>query len=144
MFTRLLARLSAPEPEQLNEADARHALGALLVRIARADEQYDEIERARIQNVLATRYSLSPADAVQLCEEAEALEAQAPDTVRFTRAIKEAVPHEQRLGVIEAMWSIVLTDGARDPREDALLRLLSKLLGISDRDSALARQRVSS
>ena len=33
-------------------------------------------------------------------------------------------------------------DGERDAEEDALLRLVSNLLGINDRDSALARQRV--
>jgi uncharacterized tellurite resistance protein B-like protein len=38
---------------------------------------------------------------------------------------------------------VVLADGAREDEEDALLRLVSSLLGINDRDSALARQRVS-
>jgi uncharacterized tellurite resistance protein B-like protein len=62
--------------------------------------------------------------------------------VRFTSAIKDAVPYEDRIGVIEALWEVVLADGVRDEHEDALLRLVSKLLGINDRDSALARQRV--
>ncbi|MDH5798542.1 MAG: TerB family tellurite resistance protein, partial [Paracoccaceae bacterium] len=51
-------------------------------------------------------------------------------------------PYEDRLGVIEALWSVVLADGRRDHEEDALLRLVSNLLGVNDRDSALARQRV--
>jgi uncharacterized tellurite resistance protein B-like protein len=38
---------------------------------------------------------------------------------------------------------VVLAVGQREAEEDALLRLVSNLLGISDRDSALARQRVS-
>ena len=66
-----------------------------------------------------------------------------PDTVRFTRAIKDAVSHDDRIGVIEALWQVVLADGERDAEEDALVRLASNLLGINDRDSALARQRVS-
>ena len=73
---------------------------------------------------------------------AETLEAGAADTVRFTRAIKDAVPYDARLGVIEALWTVVLADGARAKEEDALLRLVSNLLGVTDRDSALARQRV--
>jgi uncharacterized tellurite resistance protein B-like protein len=44
--------------------------------------------------------------------------------------------------VIEALWQVVLADGVREAEEDALLRLVSKLLGVNDRDSALARQRV--
>lgn len=74
--------------------------------------------------------------------QAEQLESEAPDTVRFTRAIKDAVPYEDRLSVIEALWSVALADGERDHEEDALLRLVANLLGVNDRDSALARQKV--
>ena len=77
-------------------------------------------------------------------QDAETLESEAPDTIRFTRAIKDAVAYEDRLAVIESLWQVVLADGAREDEEDALLRLVSSLLGINDRDSALARQRVSS
>ena len=75
--------------------------------------------------------------------EAEALEAEAPDTVRFTRALKEAVPLEDRAALVEAMWSVALADGARDAEEDQLMRLVANLLGLGDRDSALARQRAA-
>jgi len=142
MFGELLKRLNQPEPESLPDADARRALGALMVRVARSDGDYAAEEVARIDRILATRYGLSPFEAVRLRAEAETLEGEAPDTVRFTRAIKDAVPYEDRAEVIEALWEVVLADGVRDHEEDALLRLLANLLGINDRDSALARQRV--
>lgn len=142
MFADFLKRLTAPQPAPLPDEDARLALTALLVRVARSDESYDEEERQRIDRIAATRFGLSPFEASKLRGEAEALEAEAPDTVRFTRAIKDAVAYEDRIGVIEALWQVVLADGVRDASEDALLRLVSNLLGISDRDSALARQRV--
>ena len=85
-------------------------------------------------------YSLSTAQASALRLRAEALEANAPDTVRFTRAIKEEVPYEERFDVVRALWQVVLADGAREDEEDALMRLLASLLGVSDRDSAIARQ----
>ncbi len=141
MFGEFLKRLTAPTPEQLHNADARLALSALLVRIARSDGHYDSSEKAQIQSVIAQRYALDTANAQDLLQDAEALEAEAPDTVRFTRAIKDAVPYEDRLGVVEALWSVALADGARDDAEDAILRLSAKLLGVNDRDSALARQR---
>ncbi|SLN68130.1 Tellurite resistance protein TerB [Roseivivax jejudonensis] len=143
MIGDLLKRLTEPTPEQLPDADARLALTALLVRVARSDGDYDAEERDRIGRIAETRYALAPEDARALRAEAEDLESQAPDTVRFTRAIKDAVPYEERMGVIEALWSVVLADGVRDPEEDSLLRLVSNLLGITDRDSALARQRVA-
>lgn len=142
MFADLLGRLARPEPETLPDTDARLALAALLVRIARSDGDYAEVERDRIDRVLARRYSLSATDAEILRGDAERLEQEAPDTVRFTRSIKDAVPYENREGVIEALWDVVLADGVRDEEEDGLLRLVANLLGVNDRDSALARQRV--
>ena len=142
MFADFLRKLTSPGPEPLPDADARLALTALLVRIARADGHFDTDEAARIDRIITQRYGLGPFEATALRREAEALEAEAPDTVKFTEAIKAAVPFDDRIGVIEALWQVVLADGVREAEEDQLLRLVSKFLGITDRDSALARQRV--
>jgi len=139
----LLRRLTAPEPEPLSEEDARLALAALLVRAARTDGDYAAAEIARIDRILAARYALPEEAARTLRSEAEALEAQAPDTVRFTRVIKETVDYDARTGVVEALWQVVLADGLRDDEEDAMLRMTASLLGVSDIDSALARKRAS-
>ena len=142
MFADFLKRLTAPDPAPLPDGDARLALTALLVRVARTDGVYDESEKTRIDRIAATRYGLSPFEATKLRGEAETLESEAPDTVRFTSAIKDAVPYEEREAVLEAMWDVVLADGTRDVEEDGLLRLVANLLGVADRDSARARQRV--
>ena len=142
MFADFLSRLTGPSPEPLAPGDARLALTALLVRLARSDGHYDSGEVARIETIAASRYGLSTAEATALRQEAETLESEAPDTVRFTRAIKDAVPYENRIEVIEALWQVALADGSRDADEDALIRLAANLLGVNDRDSALARQRV--
>ena len=142
MFADLLKKLIQPEPEQLDDVDARRALTALLVRLARSDNHYAATEIMQIDRIVTTRYGLSRDDAEALRVEAEQLESEAPDTVRFTRAIKDAIPYDERAGVIEALWQVALADGARDQDEDALVRLVANLLGVSDRDSALARQRV--
>lgn len=141
MFADFLTRLIQPEPDQLPDRDARLALAALLVRIARSDGEYAHEEAERIDRILESRYALAPTDAEALRHDAEKLEAEAPDTVRFTRAIKDAVPYEEREGVVEALWDVVLADGIRDEEEDGLLRLVASLLGVNDRDRALARQR---
>ena len=143
MFADFLKRLTQPDPQPLPAPDAKLALAALLVRVARSDGDFDADEAARIDRILSTRYDLSPFEAPALRKEAEILESEAPDTVRFTRAIKDAVPYEGRIAVIESLWQVVLADGQRDAEEDALVRLASSLLGINDRDSAMARQRVS-
>lgn len=142
MFGDFLKNLLQSDPQPLGDTDARRALAALLVRVARVDDHYAPEEARRIDKLLIQRYGLSAEAARDLRNEAETLEAEAPDTVRFTRAIKEAVPFEERSGVIEALWAVVLTDGVRDDEEDAMLRMVANLLGINDRDSALARQKV--
>lgn len=142
MVMGLLRRLAAPAPESLPADQARLALAALLVRVARADGTYDAGEIARIDRALACRFDLDANAAAALRHEAEAIEAEAPDTVRFTRVLKDTVPLEDRIGLIEAMWSVVLADGARDAAEDRMMRMVAPLLGITDLESGLARQRM--
>ena len=143
MFADFLKRLSDPAPAKMPDTDARLALTALLVRVARSDNDYSSAERAHIQDIITARYTLAPAERDALLANAETLETEAPDTVRFTRAIKEAVAYDDRLAVVEALWKVVLADGTRASEEDALLRLVVNLLGITDVDSANARKRIA-
>lgn len=142
MFGAFLNKIAQPSPPALPEDEARLALMALLVRVARSDGDYAPEERERIDRIAIARYGLDAAGAAALRTRAEGLESEAPDTVRFTRAIKDTVAYEDRAGVIEALWQVVLADGVRDSGENALLRLVAGLLGISDVDSARARQKV--
>ncbi len=142
MFGDFIKRLTQPDPRPLVDTDARLALTALLVRIARSDNDYAPRERDRIDQIAQARYGLDAAAAQKLRADAESLEQEAPDTVRFTRAIKDAVAYDDRVEVIEALWQVVLADGTRSDEENALLRLVANLLGISDTDSAMARRRV--
>lgn len=137
----LLRRLLAPEPERLPDPDAQLALATLLVRIARTDGLYAAEEVERIDRVLSHRYGLDPFATAKLRSQAEELEREAPDTVRFTRALKDAVPLEDRAELMTALWSVALADGLREAHEDRLMRLVANLLGLTDVESALARQR---
>ena len=143
MFADLIRRLTEPAPQPFSDHDARHALAALLVRVARTDGYYAPDEIDLIDRILAARYGLTPEAASDLRRDAEELEAGAPDTVRFTRAIKEAVAYDHRLAVIESLWEVALADGHREAEEDALLRVVASLLGVNDRDSNIARKKAA-
>lgn len=142
MFADLLRRMTAPAPTPLSDGDARRALGALLVRLARSDGSYDSTEIQRIDRALMTRYNLSASDAAALRADCEILESEAPDTVRFTRAIKDAVPYEERAAVVQALWGIVLADGVREAEENALMRMVAPMLGLTDQESHALRRAV--
>jgi uncharacterized tellurite resistance protein B-like protein len=142
MLADLLRRLSGDDDAApLDPADSRLAMAALMVRLARSDASYTEAERRRIDRLLDVQYALGPQAAAALRAEAERAEAAAPDTVRFTRLIKEAVPYEARVAVIEALWRVAATEGL-NADERGFLRLVANLVGVSDQDSGLARQRV--
>lgn len=143
MLSTIFHTLFSGAPEPLAEADARTALAALLVRVARADDDYALAEQQRINRILAQRYALDEADAHALRVKGEALEAHAPDTVRFTKALKVATAYEDRAALMEALWSVALADGGHGAQEDQALRMISNLLGLSDVESALARQRAA-
>lgn len=143
MFANLLNALFAPSTPRLTDMDARIALAALMVRIARTDHFYAAEEVERIERVLMQRYGLDPFAAADLRRAAEELETTAPDTIRFTRALKDAVPLEDRAGLMQALWSVALSDGSRDADEDQMLRLIANLLGLTDVESGFARQRAS-
>jgi uncharacterized tellurite resistance protein B-like protein len=141
MIQSLLTRLFASTPTELPEPEARLAFAAMMVRIARSDGLYAVEEVERIDKNLMHHYKLDPFEAQHLRAAAEDLEIAAPDTVRFTRALKNATPLKDRAALVQSLWSIALADGHRDASEDQQLRLLANLLGLSDVESAMARQR---
>ncbi|MCY4151574.1 MAG: TerB family tellurite resistance protein [Aestuariivita sp.] len=145
MLAKLLQQLSNSPPPQSNSSYSKGqvALAALMVRIARADGEYTRDEATEIDRFLIKRFDLTLETAENLRGEAEAFEAAATDTVRFTREIKQSVNYDDRLSVIEGLWTIALADDNRDHNEDAVIRLATNLLGITDVESARARQRVS-
>ena len=137
MFSNLFSNKTLGQTDQIDE---KQAMAALMVRIAKSDDDYAQAECERIDAILMILYNLSLEEASTLRNQAEKLEATAPDTVRFTRTIKEAVPYEKRFEVVRTLWQVVFADGERDHEEDALMRLLASLLGVNDRDSAIARR----
>jgi len=136
MIGRLFGR-SAPAP---TGPDGDDALGALLVRVARSDGEYAADEAACIRAILAARYGADGLD--DRVARAEALDDATGDTVHLTRAIKDVLPIDDRPAYLQDLWRVVLADAQRDHEEDGLLRLISGLLGLADRDSAFARQAV--
>lgn len=141
MIADLMNRLLGTAPQPDPQGDYRLSLAALLVRCAKVDDVYAASEQAMIDAVLQSRYAIDAAEAAELRATGERLEAEAGDTVHLTKAIKAGVPHDERGAIVEALWRVALADEDRDYAENAFLRLVVKLLGINDVESAHARQR---
>lgn len=138
----LFRRLAGPAPVPPTPG-LQLALAALMMQLAEADGACTSDEAAAIERLLAIRFGLSPFEAARLRREGQAMEQGAADSVRFTRAIKEAVAVEDRAALLELLWAVALTDGARDAAEDRQMRLVTNLLGLTDVESAQARQRAT-
>jgi uncharacterized tellurite resistance protein B-like protein len=144
MLEQLLKSLTGTDETGEDRIEAgRVAVAAVLVEAAHSDGEYLAREQATIDRVLAGRFGLAPAEAAALRARGEEAQAGAVDLVRFTRAIKDAVPHEDRVAVIEAVWRVIYADGELDAEESSLVRRLSGLLYVPDQDAGLARQRVT-
>ncbi len=127
---------------ELQPEDGRLAIASVLVMAARADGKYEASEEATIDRVLMRRFKLTADQARSLRGSGEVAEAEAVDIYQFTKAIKGAIPYDDRLAVVEELWGVILSDGERDPFEDTLMRQIVDRLGLSPMDSALARQKV--
>jgi len=142
MFDTLKRLFSTTPDTPETQLSPELATAALLVEAALSDGVYADVEEAEILRVLQAGFDLAPEAAKQLLQDAEALAETAVDHHRFTQVVK-ALSLEQRISILTDLWSVVLADGERDAHEDALIRRLAPLLGLSDRDRAQARQAAS-
>lgn len=140
MLDGFLGRLMNRKEEKTSDDPLPLAFAALLVEAARSDETYTAKEAQIIDRALAGKFSLTAEQAAGIREKAEAAQAHATDVQRFTRVAKE-MNHDDKRALLEDLWMIVLSDGARDPFEDTLVRQICGLIYVDDRESGLARSR---
>ncbi|MGH6913377.1 MAG: TerB family tellurite resistance protein [Geminicoccaceae bacterium] len=118
------------------------AAAALLVEAATMDAQFSEAERAHIVALLGRRFGLDRAEAGELLALAEQKAADSVEWHGYTRVIKEQLDHEERIGMLEMLWEVVYADGRLHDYEASLLRRVTGLLYVGDRESGAARKRV--
>ena len=114
---------------------------ALLIHAARIDDNYTGVEKEIIKKALISLNAISSNEAEELLEKAEKIEQESNQIVAFTREIKKK-SMEFRLKIIEILWKIVYSDGSSDSYESNLIRRVSGLLYVSDRDSGMIKLKV--
>ncbi len=115
----------------LPEADASHAMGALLVRAAKADDAYLFEEIALIDRILAKRHDLNPIEAAKMRAECELLEREMPRTGEIATILKEAISTDEKEATLIALWQVVFADGVKRDEEDRLLHRIEEVLGVA-------------
>ena len=143
MFDKLLKLVTGAETPSPGAAvtDQRSAVAALLVEAARMDQQFGEEERATINSLLAARFELDSKEAARLVDAASERMSDTAHYFPFTHAINTSMSAEQKVEVIEMLWSVAYADGSLDPHEDQLIRQIAGLIHVTDRERMLARKR---
>ena len=131
------------EPPALPDPDAELALGALLVRVAQSDREYQLEEISLIDRILARLYQHNAIEAAKVRATCEKLHAAAPETDTFGRLIRETTGLEERLAALEALWEVVLADGNEHEGEITIVEDARKAMGLSYADSQKARARAT-
>jgi len=128
----------------LDDQDLRVATAALLVHAAAIDGDVSDAERAKLQNLLKLRFELDDDGAKALIAQATAAEDKAVDLYHFTHLLNGSLDGNQRLRMIEMMWTIAYADGAVSEFEDNLIWRVADLLGVSSTERIALRHRVAS
>ena len=127
--------------KQIENEDKITLVCSLLVHAAKIDENYTEKEKKIILSALTQLYNKNEDELIKVLEQAEKLENQSNQILKFTKAVKD-YDKNFRLKVLEIMWKIIYSDGVSDIYESNLMRRLSSLLYISDRENGEIKKKL--
>ena len=121
-------------------ADPRQvAACALLLEIAHADGEFSADERAHLEDVLATHFSLQADEGRALLRLAESERSISIDHHRFTTLLRSGYDLDQKLLLAESMWGMVLADGEIADHEHYLTRKIANLLDLQPAQLSAAK-----
>ena len=121
-------------------ADPRQvAACALLLEVAHADGEFSAAERAHLEEVLTTHFSLDPDDTRALLRLAETERSISIDHHRFTTLLRSGYDLDQKLLLAEGMWGLVLADGEIADHEHYLTRKIANLLDLQPAQLSAAK-----
>ena len=145
MLKRLLQVFAPAEAQAGGSQTDRIPLAAavLLLEVAHADGDYHADEEELIGTLLKKHFSVADELLGDLLELAEKTRHNSSDLHQFTRDINKAFTQPEKEQIIEAIWQLVYADGRLDHFEEALMRQLSTLIGLSHRQLIDAKLRVS-
>ena len=122
------------EITEFNFESDKIAVVALLISTAKYDGNFDDSEKLEIQKLIESYFSLSSQKTDDLFKAAEKLQNEANDLHQFTRSLNEVLNEQEKLTIMELIWKIVMADGVIDNYEENLVRRLSGLLYLQDKD----------
>jgi uncharacterized tellurite resistance protein B-like protein len=103
-------------------------IAALLIHVAKIDENYEDKEKEIIKKTLIELGAAS-SNIDKLIADASVIEENSNQILNFTREVKNA-PESDKIRIIESLWKIIYSDDNADMYETSLMRRLCGLLYI--------------
>ena len=135
MLNKLKALLVLEEEQspRLTEVklDLKVAVCAVLLEVARADQDFDPAERRTIVALLRRQFDISEAEVEELIAATEVERSGMPDLWPFTNAIRRIFSPDEKLELLVMVWHLVFADEVLDAHEDMLVRKLTTMLSVN-------------
>ena len=128
------------EEDIVNDDKSYSNIAALLIHVAKIDENYENKEKEIIKKTLIELGAAS-SNIDKLISDASDIEKNSNQILDFTREVKNA-PESDKIRIIESLWKIIYSDDNADMYETNLMRRLAGLLYIDARTMGELKQRV--
>jgi len=116
------------------------AISSLMIQTAIYDGVFDEIEKKEILELIRNHFQLNQDQMSTLFKTAMEVNDNSNDIQQFTTVLNENLTEDEKLNIIRMLWKIIISDGRIDDYENALIRKVSGLLYIKDKDVGLIKK----
>ena len=113
---------------------------ALLIHAAKIDENYTDKEEEIIKKTL-NELGLENDNISKTIEEAKIIEKSSNQILDFTREVKN-LPEQDKIKIVEALWSIIYSNKDADMYETNLMRRLAGLLYIDNKTMGDIKEKI--
>ena len=128
--------------DALNSSVIEEAVAVLLLRAANIDGKKDEQEIEAIKRLIIQQFNYDEEKADMLITSASEKEESSADLFEWSKIINDHYDLDSKKIVFSMMCEIICADGLIDPFESNLIRRLSGLLYISDKDAGAIKKKV--
>ena len=126
--------IEVPDDEPQDDNTIVLAAVSLMLEVARSDSGGEQVEHDLIRSILTNEFKVESELIDNLLEAGVEKVEDATDLFQFTQLINDQYSHEQKEGLIYAMWRVALADGKVQAIEDHIIRRVAGLIHVSHSD----------
>ena len=128
------------EEDSVNNDKSYSNIAALLIHVAKIDENYEDKEKEIIRKTLI-ELGATISNIDKLIADASVIEENSNQILSFTREVKNA-PESDKIRIVESLWKIIYSDDNADMYETNLMRRLAGLLYIDAKTMGDLKEKV--